>query len=151
MKQLIKLILALVLIFNFADIVYAHPGNTDGNSGHYNHSTGEYHYHFVKGIDDRAKYNGLNHLDVIEKATEESRTYENVLSDLKGVVKSLEKSSKDLQIEVTSLNEDKRKLEEELKKKNDIVSALIFIIGAAAVYLIYKKITYKELGVDKSS
>lgn len=25
--------------------VSAHPGRTDANGGHYNHSTGEYHYH----------------------------------------------------------------------------------------------------------
>ena len=26
-------------------ITLAHPGRTDGNGGHYNRSTGEYHYH----------------------------------------------------------------------------------------------------------
>lgn len=29
----------------FSVVSYAHPGNTDSNGGHYNHSTGEYHYH----------------------------------------------------------------------------------------------------------
>lgn len=28
-----------------SSIVYAHPGRTDSNGGHYNRSTGEYHYH----------------------------------------------------------------------------------------------------------
>jgi hypothetical protein len=26
-------------------VAYAHPGRTDGSGGHYNRSTGEYHYH----------------------------------------------------------------------------------------------------------
>lgn len=26
-------------------IVFAHSGRTDSSGGHYNHSTGEYHYH----------------------------------------------------------------------------------------------------------
>lgn len=29
----------------FSTTVYAHSGRTDGNGGHTNHSTGEYHYH----------------------------------------------------------------------------------------------------------
>lgn len=35
----------LVLISLFAVAVFAHSGRTDANGGHYNHSTGEYHYH----------------------------------------------------------------------------------------------------------
>lgn len=35
----------LVLLILVSATVYAHPGRTDGNGGHTNHSTGEYHYH----------------------------------------------------------------------------------------------------------
>ena len=38
-------IVILVLISALALIVNAHPGNTDSSGGHYNKSTGEYHYH----------------------------------------------------------------------------------------------------------
>lgn len=37
------IILSLTLLIAFT--VYAHPGKTDSNGGHYNRSTGEYHYH----------------------------------------------------------------------------------------------------------
>lgn len=40
-RILIFLLVLLIVCFN----VYAHPGRTDGAGGHYNHSTGEYHYH----------------------------------------------------------------------------------------------------------
>lgn len=33
------------LLFAVSVAVFAHPGRTDGNGGHTNHSTGEYHYH----------------------------------------------------------------------------------------------------------
>lgn len=33
------------MIASFCLITYAHPGRTDSNGGHYNRSTGEYHYH----------------------------------------------------------------------------------------------------------
>lgn len=38
----IALVLAVTLCIGSAS---AHPGRTDANGGHYNHSTGEYHYH----------------------------------------------------------------------------------------------------------
>ena len=40
-KILIFLFVLMVVFIN----VYAHPGNTDSQGGHYNRSTGEYHYH----------------------------------------------------------------------------------------------------------
>ena len=39
----IKIILCCILIIN--TFTYAHSGKTDSNGGHYNSSTGEYHYH----------------------------------------------------------------------------------------------------------
>lgn len=33
----------LILVFSFT--IWAHPGRTDSSGGHYNRSTGEYHYH----------------------------------------------------------------------------------------------------------
>lgn len=41
-KRIFLSILILIILFSFAS---AHPGRTDGNGGHYDRSTGEYHYH----------------------------------------------------------------------------------------------------------
>lgn len=35
----------LVVFLSLPLIVFAHPGRTDKNGGHYNRKTGEYHYH----------------------------------------------------------------------------------------------------------
>lgn len=40
-----KLLFVLTLLLSFPLVVYAHSGGTDANGGHYNRSTGEYHYH----------------------------------------------------------------------------------------------------------
>ncbi|MBQ8249663.1 MAG: YHYH domain-containing protein [Clostridia bacterium] len=43
-----KKIIILLFIITFALLclpLSAHPGRTDANGGHYNRSTGEYHYH----------------------------------------------------------------------------------------------------------
>jgi hypothetical protein len=40
-----KCIVVLLLLFSCVSFVYAHPGRTDGEGGHYETATGEYHYH----------------------------------------------------------------------------------------------------------
>lgn len=40
-----SLIISLLIIVCCIQAIYAHPGKTDGNGGHYNSNTGEYHYH----------------------------------------------------------------------------------------------------------
>lgn len=65
-------ILFFSFLILFPCVAYAHPGRTDANGGHYNRSTGEYHYHHgypehqhENGIcpydfDDRTGYNSGN-------------------------------------------------------------------------------------------
>ena len=38
-------VLLILVFFVFPLIVHAHPGRTDEQGGHTDHSTGEYHYH----------------------------------------------------------------------------------------------------------
>lgn len=40
-----KFLLSIILVCVLIVPALAHPGRTDGNGGHYDHSTGEYHYH----------------------------------------------------------------------------------------------------------
>lgn len=56
------LILAMLLCFVLMP-VYAHPGKTDANGGHYDHSTGEYHYHHGYPAHDHRDIDGDGHLD----------------------------------------------------------------------------------------
>lgn len=45
MKKILILLTALLLISLVTIMAFAHSGRTDSNGGHYDHSTGEYHYH----------------------------------------------------------------------------------------------------------
>ena len=56
MKKKIFIISILFLMF-FGTCCYAHSGKTDSNGGHYNHYTGEYHYHH--GYSEHKHINGL--------------------------------------------------------------------------------------------
>lgn len=44
-KRFFTLVCLVLCAFTLAVISFAHPGGTDGSGGHYNHDTGEYHYH----------------------------------------------------------------------------------------------------------
>lgn len=43
--RLLKLLTVLALCLCLSVVAYAHPGGTDSNGGHTDHSTGGYHYH----------------------------------------------------------------------------------------------------------
>lgn len=46
MKKILILSIAVLLLISSVSIMaYAHSGGTDSNGGHYDRSTGEYHYH----------------------------------------------------------------------------------------------------------
>ena len=45
MKKVITFLLIIICLLIFVLPISAHSGRTDSNGGHYNHSTGEYHYH----------------------------------------------------------------------------------------------------------
>lgn len=45
MKKFFALVCFGIIAFSLAVIGFAHPGGTDGSGGHYNRSTGDYHYH----------------------------------------------------------------------------------------------------------
>ncbi|MDO4495831.1 MAG: YHYH domain-containing protein [Clostridiaceae bacterium] len=55
-KSYFTLILSLILLYTFFSYAFAHSGRTDSNGGHYNRSTGEYHYH-------TGKYAGESQID----------------------------------------------------------------------------------------
>ena len=44
LKRFLLTLLSLTTVFVFS-ISFAHSGGTDSQGGHYNHSTGEYHFH----------------------------------------------------------------------------------------------------------
>ena len=48
MKRALVFILCFILLFLMVVPCFAHSGGTDGKGGHYDHSTGGYHYHHGK-------------------------------------------------------------------------------------------------------
>ena len=63
MKKLRKLVIFAILLFLFSVPASAHPGKTDQNGGHTDHSTGEYHYHHGYPAHDHWDMDGDGDLD----------------------------------------------------------------------------------------
>lgn len=61
--RLIRLMIAICAILSVSVFAYAHPGKTDSNGGHINHSTGEYHYHHGYSAHQHYDSNGDGILD----------------------------------------------------------------------------------------
>lgn len=56
-KKIILLASSLILFLFTTFTAFAHPGRTDSAGGHWNHSTGEYHYHH--GYPEHQHPNGI--------------------------------------------------------------------------------------------
>lgn len=44
-RRILSLSITLLTVFLLSTVAFAHSGRTDSKGGHYDHSTGEYHYH----------------------------------------------------------------------------------------------------------
>lgn len=81
LKKFFTLVGVGIIAFSWAVIGFAHTGGTDGSGGHYNRSTGEYHYHH--GYSEHQHPNGVcpydynNNTDAVEKGLFPNSTYIN--------------------------------------------------------------------------
>ena len=82
MEKLLKIKFIVLIIFIISllttVITYGHPGRTDSNGGHTNHSTGEYHYHH--GYSAHQHPNGVCPYEFNDAISEQSFTTNNTTS-----------------------------------------------------------------------
>lgn len=69
MKRLLAVLLIIPIVLLLSTTVSAHSGRTDSNGGHYNHETGEYHYHH--GYPEHQHINGQCPYLIKEKEKQE--------------------------------------------------------------------------------
>lgn len=85
-KRIFVIILSLVTAIGLSVLCFAHSGRTDSNGGHYNRSTGEYHYHHgypahqhVNGV---CPYTSSYQTSTTSKETETQETEKIKISEL---------------------------------------------------------------------
>ena len=81
MKKVFKISLILmsivIIILGSCVAVFAHPGKTDSNGGHFDHSTGEYHYHH--GYPAHQHENGTCPYNKKSTTTEKAETFATII------------------------------------------------------------------------
>lgn len=76
-----KVILFFIVFISVFSISFAHPGRTDSNGGHYDRSTGEYHYHDENELEEVVVDDVDEETEVFEKLQKAEDEKEAVLSD----------------------------------------------------------------------
>lgn len=131
MRKQIVVFLSVLISLLLCSISFAHPGNTDYAGGHFDWSTGEYHYHH--GFPAHQHENGICPYDYIDATTSQSLSPEDVENmfatnkDLKSYIDELEREIKSLTQEKSELSERISQLEEDAK--NQQVWEVAFVIA----------------------
>lgn len=90
MKRFFILVCMVFVAFSSVVICFAHPGGTDGNGGHYDRNTGEYHYHH--GYPEHQHEDGecpYNYRDNTNHSSKSSIRTSQILDVFKAIIYSL--------------------------------------------------------------
>lgn len=118
--------------------MYAHPGRTDSRGGHYNRSTGEYHYHH--GYPAHQHPDGVCPYDFDDRTGHSSGSSNKISRDqepdLNSQLKNAQAKLNTVTMQLNSANEDLKKTQRYLGYAIAIFSAL----GIPAVWFLYHSI-----------
>lgn len=104
---------AIVLIISVLRTdVYAHPGKTDSNGGHTNHSTGEYHYHHGYSAHDHYDVDGDGDVDCPYDFDNRTGANSGGASDRSGISSRKSYNSNTGQTATKNVNTDESEVEE---------------------------------------
>lgn len=131
--RLLKLFAYISLCLTLSFTAYAHPGRTDANGGHTDHSTGEYHYHHGYSAHQHSDTDGDGILDCPYRITGKLETPKTDSSDYwKKKMDELEQNTKPSQTvaapKKTDSSEDKMDIEEAMPA----VAGIVFGLPVAA-------------------
>ena len=146
MKIFITKTILLSFIFIAPIVSFAHSGKTDSNGGHYDSSTGEYHYHHgysahQHNADGSCPYetSSDNNDDEILtiKGTNDDEYYKNKTNELQSRVDELESQITSKDFRIAELEEEIEKSKEENKSQEDLhyIYILIIVIICCISYL----------------
>ena len=140
----LKLLLAIVLCLSLSVVASAHPGKTDSNGGHTNHSTGEYHYHHGYSAHQHSDLDGdgdldcpYNFVDKTDSSSKETKSFDDQLEEeLEKIRKkagiSTNSSTKPSSDDVPSITTSKSLWD----KMPEILRILICVVGFYGIFFI---------------
>lgn len=147
MKQKIVLII-LVIILGMQPYSLAHKGRTDGYGGHYNRSTGTYHYHdgSYSGEYTAPVEEGGVRIDEAAKDEYELTVNKNDTRDFNAIIDENDRLKTEIEAKRNSLSEAQEKIKEQETRITELEDSKIWIhiiyISIIIIILIYG---YKHL------
>lgn len=152
MKRIVWL---FIVFITFVSISFAHPGRTDSNGGHYDRSTGEYHYHNggyeeyyeTPGTDneiDNEQTGGL----IVKGDDEYLINLRNENQELEEQLRELKYKQEEVKFELDQRGlKDIYELGEKFDEKSSTIESLNFIcilLIIIMIFVIYKGLRYKN-------
>ncbi len=133
MNKLKKVLIVVLFILIIPTLVFAHPGRTDRNGGHWDHSTGTYHYHNDGSSSSSGKYTFSNSSNVDDDTDETTEELNSKINSLETQLKEKENIIGNL---FDSSNEKDKKIDE-LEAKISDMWFWFFIIVIASMIIFY--------------
>ena len=118
MKKIISIFIIFVSLFT---ISYTHSGRTDSNGGHYNRSTGEYHYHH--GYSAHQHPNGICPYETV-LSQEDETVIIGTEEEGQEIIDDYEKQIEELQEEIRNKEENIEELNREIEEKDNKIEQL---------------------------
>lgn len=155
MKKIISIFFILISIVS---ISFAHSGRTDGYGGHYNRSTGTYHYHdgsYSGEYTAPVEEGGIRIDEREEEQLEEQTTKLEVADTNEEYVKELEKKNQNLENQIQAkqntigkLNNKIDEKDKEIQKLENSKKGMWLVFSFILIFCIY--ISYK-IGLNKEN
>lgn len=125
-----KVILIILLILTFINTyALAHSGRTDSYGGHYNHSTGTYHYHngSYSGEYTAPVEEGGVRIDEVAKDDDELTVNKNDTRDFNAIIDENNRLKTEVEVKRNSLIESQEKVKEQEKQITELEDSKIWI------------------------
>lgn len=142
-----RIVLLFILFITFVSSSFAHSGRTDSNGGHYNRSTGEYHYHHGysahQHLDGVCPYESNNSevIDTTEEVLKVNDDDSQYINGLNEKISNLERQIYAKENTIENLNEeleDKNAMIEELEVTEYVLAGILIVLAVCRIVKWYK-------------
>lgn len=142
MKKILVLFVATAVLFSCCVTSYSHPGGTDQYGGHYNRSTGEYHYHHGYSEHQHYDMNGDGTIDCPYDFNDISSSRSSSSSNSSSVSGNVSRSAPNEQSNINSKKQEQKKSKSMPKWLEKILLFFAFIGVGLFVFLLSRLIKY---------
>lgn len=151
MKKTITLLIIFISMFT---VIYAHSGRTDSSGGHYDSSTGEYHYHH--GYSAHQHPNGICPYETssdngnIEEATTELQVNLDDTSEINNLKAEIERLNEQIAAKQSSIGKqsneilEKNSEIEQLKNDKETLHFVYWLVIICMAITIWNLIKYNK-------